>query len=115
MAVQFCEDCGHLLPITAADKIPCTLCGTMAKNELLTSVHVSSSANFPSRLRTKLRSQTQEVNRKDLGDGPITEIECPKCSHPKATWTEAQLRSADEGSTIFYCCMECRHRWTENN
>ncbi|KAJ5708517.1 hypothetical protein N7488_008318 [Penicillium malachiteum] len=109
MAVQFCEDCGHLLPITAADKIPCTLCGTMAR------MHVSSSANFPSRLRTKLRSQTQAVSKKDLGDGPITEIECPKCSHPKATWTEAQLRSADEGSTIFYCCMECRHRWSENN
>lgn len=78
---------------------------------MLTSVQVSSSTNFPSRLRDKLRSQTQTVSQKDLGDGPVTEMECPRCSNMKATWSEAQLRSADEGSTIFYCCMQCKHRY----
>ena len=130
MGVQFCEDCGYLLPVTAAEEILCDLCGRVArvcltisslqffssvlieeKDAMLTSVQVSSSTNFPSRLRTKLRSQTQTVTQKDIGDGPVTEIECPRCSNKKATWSEAQLRSADEGSTIFYCCMQCRHRY----
>ncbi|KAJ5868591.1 hypothetical protein N7534_003144 [Penicillium rubens] len=113
--VQFCEDCGHLLSVSSAEQIPCELCGKSTKNTILTDVQISSSTNFPSRLRTKLLSKTQVVSQKDLGDGPITDMECPQCSNSKATWTEAQLRSADEGSTIFYCCTKCRHRWQENN
>lgn len=63
---------------------------------MLTTVQVSLSSNFPSKLRKKLRSQTQTVTHKYLGDGPITEMECPRCQNNEATWTEAQLRSADE-------------------
>ncbi|CAI7635120.1 unnamed protein product [Penicillium bialowiezense] len=82
---------------------------------MLTYERVSESSNFPSRLRNKLRSETQIVTQKDIGDGPTTEIECPSCSNKLATWTEAQLRSADEGSTIFYCCTQCRQRWKQDN
>jgi DNA-directed RNA polymerase I subunit RPA12 len=78
---------------------------------ILTDVQISLSTNFPSRLRTKLLSKTQVVSQKDLGDGPVTDMECPQCSNSKATWIEAQLRSADEGRTIFYCCRKCRHRY----
>lgn len=52
-----------------------------------------------------------KVQKKDA----TVEEECPKCGHEKATFTTVQLRSVDEGSTVFYKCMKCSHHWSENN
>jgi len=78
---------------------------------MLTCERTSQSTNFPSRLRNKIRSQTQIVAREQIGDGPVTEMECPKCSNKQVTWSEAHLQSANDGSTIFYCCMRCHYRY----
>lgn len=40
---------------------------------------------------------------------------CPKCSNEEMVFTEAQLRSADEGTTIFYRCTKCNFRYNSNN
>jgi DNA-directed RNA polymerase subunit M/transcription elongation factor TFIIS len=73
----------------------------------------SKSSNFPSTLRTKLTSTTQNLTSKDLENTRRIAKECPKCHAQEMTWSEAQLRSADEGSTIFYRCPDCGHRWTD--
>ena len=36
---------------------------------------------------------------------------CRKCKGNKTTFFEAQIRSADEGSTIFITCIECSANW----
>ncbi|KAJ3319975.1 DNA-directed RNA polymerase III subunit RPC10 [Boothiomyces sp. JEL0866] len=43
-----------------------------------------------------------------------TEASCPKCGHNRAYFMLIQIRSADEPSTAFYKCCECRHDWREN-
>jgi DNA-directed RNA polymerase I subunit RPA12 len=43
------------------------------------------------------------------------EEDCPKCGHGIARFTTAQLRSADEGSTVFYTCVACGLKWRQNN
>ncbi|EEP77565.1 predicted protein [Uncinocarpus reesii 1704] len=103
MVVQFCEDCGNLL-----DDIPDELLRYTALNYTQT----STSENFPSRLRNKLKSYTQEVTREAVGSGPQIEMDCVKCPSREVTYAQVQLRSADEGSTIFYTCMKCKHRKT---
>lgn len=40
---------------------------------------------------------------------------CEKCGGQEATYFEMQLRSADEGSTVFYTCKSCGHKWKTNN
>ena len=80
-------------------------------DEALLQTQTSVSENFPSKLRDKLRSHTQEVTHKTIGSGPEIDLDCIKCPSKKVTYAQVQLRSADEGSTIFYACVQCGHRW----
>ena len=40
---------------------------------------------------------------------------CPQCKHPTLYFYTMQLRSVDEGSTVFYECPECAHKFSQNN
>lgn len=42
---------------------------------------------------------------------PTIKIECEKCGHDQAVWWMFQTRSADEPTTQFYRCLECRYTW----
>lgn len=45
---------------------------------------------------------------------PIATTLCPKCNSTKAYYEERQTRSADEAATIFFTCVQCKHKWNEN-
>jgi DNA-directed RNA polymerase subunit M/transcription elongation factor TFIIS len=38
-------------------------------------------------------------------------VRCRKCGSDEITWEEKQVRSADEGATIFAACSKCKNRW----
>ena len=40
---------------------------------------------------------------------------CPKCGHEGLEFYTLQLRSADEGQTVFYECPECSYKYSQNN
>ena len=40
---------------------------------------------------------------------------CPKCGNPEMEYFTMQLRSADEGQTIFYTCVSCRWKWKQDS
>ena len=42
---------------------------------------------------------------------PTTREPCPVCDNPELMFKAVQLRSADEGTTIFYRCGKCGHRY----
>jgi DNA-directed RNA polymerase I subunit RPA12 len=48
---------------------------------------------------------------------PQIDESCPKCGRQEMTFTTAQLRSADEGQTIFYKCnnKHCGHTFSVNS
>lgn len=48
-------------------------------------------------------------------EGPIVERKCPKCGNDKMSYATLQLRSADEGQTVFYTCTECKYKESENS
>lgn len=41
--------------------------------------------------------------------------DCVKCGHHQIEYYTMQLRSADEGQTVFYECPKCKHKWSINN
>ena len=50
-------------------------------------------------------------------DGPsraVVSEECPKCKAPQMEYYTMQLRSADEGQTVFYECKSCGHKFSVN-
>jgi DNA-directed RNA polymerase I subunit RPA12 len=40
---------------------------------------------------------------------------CVRCGHTPVAYRTAQLRSVDEGQTVFYDCPRCRHTWSVHN
>lgn len=65
----------------------------------------SKASAFPSELRLK-RSAVQQIQRGDIQTEARIQVDCPKCGRNEVKYHAVQLRSADEGSTIFYTC-EC--------
>lgn len=60
------------------------------------------------------RTNAQEDDD-DEAEGPVIDRKCPKCSNNKMSYATLQLRSADEGQTVFYTCTKCSHKETENS
>lgn len=57
-----------------------------------------------------------ERARSRMADARTTvEEPCPKCAHPFQKFWTAQLRSADEGMTVFYECLKCANKYSFNN
>lgn len=63
-------------------------------------------------------SENQQKNKKgdeDEEEGPVVERKCPKCDNNRMSYATLQLRSADEGQTVFYTCTKCKFKETENS
>ncbi|EME40835.1 hypothetical protein DOTSEDRAFT_137176 [Dothistroma septosporum NZE10] len=117
-SLVFCTDCGNLLESNTGRKayISCDVCGAQNKDtssKVVTS-HSKPSA-FPSALRTRLRSDVQEISEADRQTEVIIKHTCENCGNDEVKFYTMQLRSADEGSTVFYTCLKCNHKWNTNN
>ena len=61
---------------------------------------------FESEFKTLDNNEMQETL-------PTVTIQCEKCGNNKAVWWMLQTRSADEPTTQFYRCTECKHTWRD--
>ncbi|KAK2745492.1 DNA-directed RNA polymerase I core subunit rpa12 [Onygenales sp. PD_40] len=113
----FCTDCGNLLRESSGDqnailvsfspRSPLTRRSDTASKTITS----ESKANaFPSALRSK-RSAVQTLTAADRKGDAIVQQACPECDHPEMRFYTLQLRSADEGSTVFYSCDKCGHKY----
>ncbi|KAI0717503.1 DNA-directed RNA polymerase I kDa polypeptide [Lentinus tigrinus ALCF2SS1-7] len=117
-SLLFCPDCGTLLnlPQDGEFEVTCEQCGHVEPASSYENIEIVTRSHpeaFPSALRQKRKTQTKvHAANEDLLK--VTE-KCPECGHMEAYSKEAQLRSADEGSTIFYTCVKCKFGWRVNN
>eukprot|EP00184_Porphyridium_aerugineum_P000541 CAMPEP_0184707548 /NCGR_PEP_ID=MMETSP0313-20130426/37325_1 /TAXON_ID=2792 /ORGANISM="Porphyridium aerugineum, Strain SAG 1380-2" /LENGTH=161 /DNA_ID=CAMNT_0027169125 /DNA_START=48 /DNA_END=533 /DNA_ORIENTATION=+ len=59
--------------------------------------------------------QPESAKEDEHGGEAVIEEQCPSCKHNRLSYRTAQLRSADEGQTIFYTCLKCKYRFTVNS
>jgi DNA-directed RNA polymerase I subunit RPA12 len=74
-------------------------------------VTMTKESAFPSELRLK-RSKIQTIERGDRMNEATIEQTCPECGRKEMRYYTVQLRSADEGSTVFYNC-ECGYKYAQ--
>lgn len=109
----FCPECGSIFKLPNVDPISCSYCSfetTYRELQLPTVITVSAPRPVP--------SWAAEKKNDDAGTGMarmVSEERCPKCDHPELLYYTMQLRSADEGQTVFYECSECNHKFSVNN
>jgi len=58
---------------------------------------------------TKERPEEEEIQQR-----AVVNEDCPQCNHPQLEYYTRQLRSADEGQTVFYECPNCHHKFAQN-
>ncbi|KAL2105517.1 hypothetical protein VUR80DRAFT_8240 [Thermomyces stellatus] len=117
-SLVFCIACGNLLPESIGNKkniLKCDCCGLENQDVGINkTTAVTKPTDFPSLLRQKLHSSIQQVEKHNIDTMAKADERCPKCGAEEVRYTTLQLRSADEGSTIFYYC-DCGHSWNQDN
>ncbi|KAL8699894.1 MAG: hypothetical protein Q9224_001214 [Gallowayella concinna] len=117
-SLVFCTDCGNLLDGASGDRkvmITCEVCGTKNKDTSSTTITTKSKPSaFPSALRAK-RSAVQTLTEEDTKTTATIQEACPQCGMQEVRFYTQQLRSADEGTTVFYSCDQCGNKWSTNN
>ena len=100
----FCKFCGTLVPITHSERILCPLCQQTFNSEVLENSVIS----------VTIKKKKDDINTNQTSERTIINERCPECGKEGLYFTTAQIRSADEGQTIFYECIHCHHKYQQN-
>ncbi|EAT37552.1 AAEL010468-PB [Aedes aegypti] len=111
----FCADCGSILPLMRmTGTVHCYNCHKVYNEGAFGTMEVAYTIHFNS-YENKKAGQQQDRQKADAADGPIVSRKCPKCGNDKMSYATLQLRSADEGQTVFFTCTKCQFKEAENS
>mmetsp|Transcript_7286 Transcript_7286/g.24175 ORF Transcript_7286/g.24175 Transcript_7286/m.24175 type:complete len:125 (+) Transcript_7286:156-530(+) len=119
----FCGRCGTALRLrTQASTVACDGCGKPhtldeafgARERELTAGPKEFRFNHGVEARNPDGSKVGE-QEEVLRERATVDEKCPKCEHRGLDFYTMQLRSADEGQTVFYECPKCAHTFSQNN
>lgn len=86
----------------------------LAPSVLVSTSH-SRQRELPEWQRALLRAASGDTSDETSRRRALVDEECPKCHHEQMFFYTMQLRSADEGQTVFYECPKCRHTFSVNS
>jgi len=108
--VDFCPGCGSLLPsLKSAGDVTCLACKFVVVSTLFDDQVIKYTVEFNS------ADAFGKKKKDESEDGPVVDRDCPKCDSMKMSYATAQLRSADEGQTVFFTCIKCKYKERENS
>ncbi|GFY39474.1 DNA-directed RNA polymerase I subunit RPA12 [Trichonephila inaurata madagascariensis] len=111
---DFCSECGTILPLPLVQKntVICLACKFEVNVKTFDNLTSEYSIKFDNKKKFR---KLKEKDGNKVAEGPMDDRECSKCGHQGMIYTTLQLRSADEGQTVFYSCPNCKHQEFENS
>lgn len=119
MPWPFCPSCKATLNVHATGEIKCVVCtysSDLTKLEEIPS-RTTYSIDRPVPLWAKSDLEQEALKQNQEPSRATVEEVCLKCNAPEVGFYTVQMRSVDEGQTVFYECFNstCRHTWSINN
>ena len=117
----FCDPCGGLLDFLAAEGAAvCGVCGwRRVQGDFEGLLLESAMSHDDMRRRFGVEVRVSAAQSVMSSEGQIQRARvaetCPECGHPELEFFTMQLRSVDEGQTVFYECPKCRHKYSVNS
>ena len=104
----FCPQCRNILDYpTDHAFVTCSVCGQQQSPEVF--------EKHPFITKSKIKvSLSQPQAESTTAEGALIKEKCPKCGNPEMSFHTMQLRSADEGQTVFYVCLKCSFKYSLN-
>ncbi|XP_021004854.1 DNA-directed RNA polymerase I subunit RPA12 [Mus caroli] len=110
--LDFCPDCGSVLPLPGIqDTVICPRCGFSIDVRDFEGKVVKTSVVF-NKLGATIPMSVEEGPE---SQGPVIDRRCPRCGHEGMAYHTRQMRSADEGQTVFYTCINCKFQEKEDS
>ncbi|KCZ80857.1 hypothetical protein H312_01740 [Anncaliia algerae PRA339] len=94
---MFCS-CGSVLLIPSKEESICNLCKKEYKFK-------KSTIRVVKYYKNSLKKEEDTID-------PIINRSCEQCGSKEMTFKSVQLRSTDEGQTIYYTCTKCKFKTT---
>mmetsp|Transcript_7285 Transcript_7285/g.15247 ORF Transcript_7285/g.15247 Transcript_7285/m.15247 type:complete len:121 (+) Transcript_7285:165-527(+) len=113
----FCPQCRSTLLVDTTGSIQCRVCPFESNLSSLPRIPTSTttSADRPVPLWAKSDEEQAALRASKEPTRATVEEPCVKCGAPEVGFYTVQLRSVDEGQTVFYECPDCKHTWSINN
>ncbi|XP_044743576.1 DNA-directed RNA polymerase I subunit RPA12 [Chrysoperla carnea] len=113
----FCPLCGDILPLLKEKGgVKCYSCDHEWGPNVFSNIKADYVIHFNDvdALEAKIKDDSKKSKKKQ-NEGPVIERKCVKCGNGKMSYATLQLRSADEGQTVFYTCTKCGFKESENS
>ncbi|KAL7986301.1 hypothetical protein Chor_011467 [Crotalus horridus] len=109
--LDFCPECGTVLPLPGIqDKVICPCCSFNIDVREFEKRVIHTSVTF-----NKIDSSSLSAEEGKEVKGPLIDRKCPRCGHEGMAYHTRQMRSADEGQTVFYTCIQCKFQEKEDS
>ncbi|KAG7500898.1 DNA-directed RNA polymerase I subunit RPA12 [Solea senegalensis] len=103
---NFCPECGSVLPLPGIhDTVLCPRCSFCIPVAEFAGQEIRSTVVFNPVEQSAVT--VDDVDDSDL-KGPVIDRRCSRCNKEGMVYHTRQMRSADEGQTVFFTCVHCR-------
>ncbi|XP_028316453.1 DNA-directed RNA polymerase I subunit RPA12 [Gouania willdenowi] len=110
---SFCPECGNVLPLPGlANVVLCPRCSFSIDVAEFSGQEIRSEVVFNS---VEASSVVLEDEEDSFLKGPVIDRRCSQCNKEGMIYHTRQMRSADEGQTVFFTCIHCRHQEKEDS
>ncbi|KAL3043346.1 DNA-directed RNA polymerase I subunit RPA12 [Trematomus bernacchii] len=110
---NFCPECGNVLPLPGIqDVVRCPRCSFCIPVAEFSGLEIRSSVVF-----NPVEQSTVTLEDEDSSElkGAVIDRRCSRCNKEGMVYHTRQMRSADEGQTVFFTCISCRYQEKEDS